>query len=72
MPFTVRFRPAGPASPAGPATPAPPPPVVVDADEHAVEGTFHVFRRSTTVVGRPRTVVALRVPAADVLRVDPA
>ena len=38
-------------------------PVVVDAEEHRVEGAWHVFRRTTTVMGSPRTVVALRLPA---------
>ena len=65
MPFTVC-----PAAPA-PQVPAPAP-FLVDADEHAVEGAFHVFRRSTVVVGRPRTVVALRLPLSDVQRVDRA
>ena len=37
-------------------------PVVVDAEEHRVEGAWHVFRRTTTVMGSPRTVVALRLP----------
>ncbi|MCU1671937.1 MAG: hypothetical protein JWN77_50 [Frankiales bacterium] len=39
-------------------------PVVVEAEEHRVEGAWHVFRRTTTVMGSPRTVVALRLPAA--------
>ncbi len=65
MPFTV--------SPAAPAPQAPaPPPFLVEADEHVVKGAFHVFRRSAVVVGRPRTVVALRLPLADVQRVDRA
>ena len=51
MPFTVRQPPA--------------PPLEVDAEEHRVEGGWHVFRRTTTVMGRPRTVVALRLPVRD-------
>lgn len=57
MPFTV-VRPAQP-------------PLVVDADEHRLEGAWHVFRRDTMVLGRPRSVVALRLPAASVTRVVP-
>lgn len=56
MPYTV-VRPAQP-------------PLLVQADEHRVEGGWHVFRRDTVVLGRPRTVVALRLPVAGVLRVD--
>ena len=55
MPFTV-VRPSRP-------------PLVVDADEHRVEGAWHVFRRDTVVLGQPRSVVALRLPAADVREV---
>ncbi len=55
MPFTV-VRPAQP-------------PLVVDADDHRVEAGWHVFRRDTVVMGRPRTVVALRLPVTDVSRV---
>ena len=47
------------------------PPLHVDAEEHAVEGGWHVFRRTTTVMGRPRTVVALRLAAAEVDAVRP-
>ena len=57
MPFTVR-RPAEP-------------PLTVDAEEHRVEGAWHVFRATTTVMGRPRTVVVLRLPATDGTVVDP-
>ncbi|HWH29379.1 MAG TPA: hypothetical protein VNU26_10515 [Mycobacteriales bacterium] len=46
------------------------PPLAVDADEHVVEGAHHVFRTGAVVLGRPRRVVALRVPVADVERVD--
>ncbi len=38
----------------------------IDADEHRVEGGWHVFRRTAIVMGQPRTVVALRLPARDV------
>ena len=38
----------------------------IDADEHRVEGAWHVFRRTALVMGQPRTVVALRLPARDV------
>ena len=48
------------------------PPVVVEADEHRVEGAHHVFRRDTTVLSRPRSVVVLRVAVAAVERVEPA
>ena len=57
MPFTV-VRPSHP-------------PIVVEADDHRVEGAWHVFRRDTVVLGRPRTVVALRLPVADVREVVP-
>jgi hypothetical protein len=40
-------------------------PLTVDADEHRVEGGWHVFRRSTPVMGRPRPVVVLRLAVAD-------
>ncbi|MCW2500241.1 MAG: hypothetical protein JWN87_1917 [Frankiales bacterium] len=43
--------------------------LVVDADEHRLEGRFHVFRSSTSVMGRPRTMVVRRLPATDVLSV---
>ena len=55
MPFTV-VRPAQP-------------PLLVEADEHRIEGAWHVFRRTTLVMGQPRTVVALRLPIADVRQV---
>lgn len=42
----------------------------VDAVEHRVEGGWHVLRRDTLVVGRPRMVVALRVPVAAVAAVE--
>jgi hypothetical protein len=48
------------------------PPLTVDADDHRVEGACHVFRRDTVVMGRPRSVVALRLPVADVVTVTPA
>lgn len=45
------------------------PPLSVDADDHRVEGGWHVFRRTTYVMNRPRSVVALRLPLADVREV---
>lgn len=42
----------------------------VDAEEMAREGVWLVFRRTVMVIGRPRTVVVLRVPAAAVSRVE--
>jgi hypothetical protein len=39
------------------------PPLDVDADDHRVEGGWHVFRRDAVVLGRPRSVVALRLLA---------
>lgn len=39
------------------------PPLHVDADDHRVEGGWHVFRRDAVVLGRPRSVVVLRLPA---------
>jgi hypothetical protein len=45
------------------------PPFPVEADEHRVEGGWHVFRRTTAVMGRPRVVVALRLPVAEVASV---
>ncbi len=51
MPFTV-LRPGRPPEP-------------VDADDHAVEGAHHVFRRDVVVLGRPRRMVVLRVPVGD-------
>ena len=47
------------------------PPLTVDADDHRVEGGWHVFRRDVVVLGRPRSVVALRLPVAAVLEVLP-
>jgi hypothetical protein len=47
-------------------------PLAVEADEHRLEGAHHVFRRDTTVLARPRRVVVLRLPAAEVSRVQPA
>ena len=44
-------------------------PVTVDAEEHRVEGAFHVFRRTTAIMGRPRMVVVRRLPASAVLSV---
>jgi hypothetical protein len=44
-------------------------PLVVAADEHRLEGRFHVFRSRTSVMGRPRSVVVRRLPATDVLSV---
>jgi hypothetical protein len=41
----------------------------VEATEHCLEGLFHVFRATTTVMGRPRTVVVRRIPAATVLSI---
>jgi hypothetical protein len=38
----------------------------VDADDLRTEGAFLVFRRDVLILTRPRTVVALRVPAAAV------
>ena len=48
------------------------PPLTVEADEHTVEGAHHVLRRDAVVLGRPRRVVALRVPVAEVERIRPA
>jgi hypothetical protein len=45
------------------------PPLAVDADEHRLEGGWHVFRRDTVVLGRPRSVVALRLPVHAVAEV---
>jgi hypothetical protein len=42
----------------------------VDADDVRSEGSFLVFRRDVLVLRHPRTVVALRVPAATVTRVE--
>lgn len=42
----------------------------VDADDVRTEGVFLVFRRDVLVLRSPRTVVALRVPAAAVARVE--
>ena len=47
------------------------PPLVVEADDHVVEGAHHVFRRDVVVVGRPRSVVALRLPVDGVSAVRP-
>jgi hypothetical protein len=60
--FTVLLVPSG-------TTRHPRPPLVVSADEHAVEGSCHVFRRDTSVLGRPRSVVALRLPVVEVAAV---
>ena len=38
----------------------------IEADEHRIEGCWHVFRRTAIVMGQPRTIVALRLPARDV------
>jgi hypothetical protein len=46
-------------------------PEQVDATEHRLEGLHHVFRTTTTVMGRPRTMVVRRLPAATVLSVTP-
>lgn len=46
-------------------------PLVVEADDHRLEGAWHVFRRDTVVLGRPRSVVVLRLPAATVREVVP-
>jgi hypothetical protein len=43
------------------------PPLVVEADDHRREGGWHVFRRDTLVMGRPRTVVVLRLQERDVV-----
>lgn len=43
----------------------------IGADEHRVEGGWHVFRRTVTVMGQPRTVVALRLPVTEVKSVMP-
>jgi hypothetical protein len=42
----------------------------VDADDVRAEGTFVVFRRDVLVLRHPRTVVALRVPAWAVARIE--
>jgi hypothetical protein len=44
-------------------------PLVLEADDHAVEGAHHVFRRDVVVVGRSRSVVALRVRVDEVVAV---
>jgi hypothetical protein len=44
-------------------------PVRIDADEHRVEGLHHVFRATTTVMGRPRVMVVRRLPVADVVTI---
>ena len=44
-------------------------PEQVDATEHRLEGLFHVFRTTTTVMGRPRTMVVRRISAASVLSI---
>lgn len=44
----------------------------IDATEHRLEGSFHVFRTTTTVMARPRTMVVRRIPAASVLTVTPS
>jgi hypothetical protein len=51
MPFTVTTRTAV---------------LVVDAEEHRVEGAHHVFRSTRTVMGKPRLVVVRRLPVAEV------
>ena len=43
--------------------------VEVDADEHRVEGAFHVFRTTAHVMGRPRLVVVRRLSCAEVREV---
>ncbi len=43
--------------------------IEVEADEHRLEGRCHVFRRTVLVMGRPRTTVALRLPATSVAAV---
>lgn len=42
----------------------------VDADDVRAEGSFLVFRRDVLVLRHSRTVVALRVPAGAVDRVE--
>jgi hypothetical protein len=42
----------------------------VDADDVRAEGVFMVFRRDVLVLRHPRTVVALRVLARSVARVE--
>ena len=46
--------------------------LLVDADEHGVEGRFHVFRTTTTLMGRPRTLVVRRLAVTDVVAVGNA
>jgi hypothetical protein len=41
----------------------------VEATEHRLEGLFHVFRTTTAVMGRPRTMVVRRIPAETVLSI---
>ena len=43
--------------------------VQIDADEHRVEGLHHVFRTTTTVMGRPRVMVVRRLPVAEVVTI---
>lgn len=42
----------------------------VDADDVRSEGAFLVFRKDVLVLRSPRTVVALRVPTAAVVRIE--
>jgi hypothetical protein len=55
MPFTVTTRSAV---------------LVIDAEEHRVEGAHHVFRTTQSVMGKPRMVVVRRLLRADVLDVS--
>lgn len=45
------------------------PPLRLEAEEHALEGASHVFRRTVLVMGVPCPVVVRRVPAALVAEV---
>lgn len=46
------------------------PPMLVDADEHTVEAGWLVLRRVILAWGRPRWVIALRVPMTAVVAVE--
>jgi hypothetical protein len=45
--------------------------LTVDADEHRVEGSHHVFRSQRVVMRQSRSVVVRRLPLSDVLAVTP-
>ena len=43
--------------------------LVIDAEEHRVEGAHHVFRTTQLVMGKPRLVVVRRLRVAEVLTI---